>query len=216
MIGRVQRNEDGVTIVELAVVLLLMSIIAVILMTFMATMLRTTTRTANSTEAQKQTALALRPMTANLRGSVTIATAYPATTSCPAGTYPTGYANCLSVTVMRPIPGQLSCRRSVYSYGLKSDGVLREDRTDYALVGGSCVVTRNDAGLKLLSNVKNGSQPLFTYFDRFGNQLDPNASGQTAIPFTDAVTIRVALNVQYQSGSPLLSYTSDLALRNNR
>jgi len=26
----------------------------------------------------------------------------------------------------------------------------------------------------------------------------------------------VTLNVQFQAGSPLLSYTSDLALRNNR
>jgi len=216
MISRVRPNEDGVTLVELAVVLFLMSIIAAILMTFLATMMRTTTRTANSTETQKQIALALRPLTANVRGSGSIATVYPSTSSCPTGVYPTGYTNCLSTTVMRPIPGQLSCRRSIFTYGLKPDGVLREDRTDYAVVGGTCAVTKSYAGRPLLANVKNGSQALFTYFDRFGNQIDPNASGQTAILFTDAVTIRVALNVQYQSGSPLLSYTSDLALRNNR
>ena len=216
MIRRIRRNEDGVTIVELAVVLFLMSIVAAILMAFLTTMMRTTTRTANSTETQKQIALAMRPLTQNVRGSESIATIYPSTSSCPTGSYPTGYTNCLSVTVMRPVPGQLSCRRSIFTYGLKPDGVLREDRTDYGIVGGSCVVTTNYAGRPLLTNVKNGSQPLFTYFDRFGNQINPNASGQTAIPFTDAVTIRAAVNVQYQAGSPLLSYTSDLALRNNR
>jgi hypothetical protein len=104
----------------------------------------------------------------------------------------------------------------VYTYGLKSDGILREDRTDYALVGGTCTAGLSYTARPLLKNIQNGSQPLFTYFDRFGNKLDPAASGQTALPFTDAVTIRVTLNVQYQTGSPLLSYTSDLALRNNR
>ena len=49
----------------------------------------------------------------------------------------------------------------------------------------------------------NGAQPLFTYFDRFGNKLDPAASGQTTAPFTDAVTVRVTLNVRYQTGTPI-------------
>ncbi len=204
------------TLVELAVVMLLMSIVAAMLLAFMSSVMRTTTRATNDVETQKLIGLALRPATENIRGATTIATVYPATSSCSAGSYPTGYANCLSVTVMRPTAGQLSCRRSVFTYGLKSDGILREDRTDYALVGGTCAVTTSYSGRPLLKKVVNGSQPLFTYFDRFGNQLDPNASGQTVIPFTDVVTIRVTLNVQYQSGSPLLSYTSDLALRNNR
>ena len=81
---------------------------------------------------------------------------------------------------------------------------------------GTCAVTSSYSGRPLLKNVVNGSQPLFTYFDRFGNQLDPAASGQTVVPFVNAVTVRVTLNAQYQSNAPLLSYTSDLALRNNR
>jgi len=118
--------------------------------------------------------------------------------------------------VLRPIAGDLTCSKSVFTYGLKADGIVREDRTDYGLVSGSCAVTTSYTGRQMLKNVVNGAQPLFTYFDRFGNQLDPAAAGQTAAPFTDALTIRVTLNVQFQTGSPLLSYTSDLALRNNR
>lgn len=216
MTVRARRNEDGVTLIELAVVVFLMSIVATILLTFLSTVMHVTTRASNESETQKRIALALRPATENIRGTASIATVYPTTSSCAASSYPIGYANCLQVTVLRPMPGQLTCRRSVFTYGLKSDGILREDRTDYELNGGTCVVTASYAGRPLLSNIVNGSQPLFTYFDRFGNQLDPNASGQTAIPFTHAVTIRVTLNTQYQSGSPLLSYTSDLALRNNR
>jgi prepilin-type N-terminal cleavage/methylation domain-containing protein len=210
------RNEDGVTLVELAVVLMLMSIIAVIIFGFLYSVMNVSSRATNDSESEKAISLALRPVTENLRGTTSIATVYPATTSCTAGSYPTGYTNCLSVTVLRPIPGQLTCPKTVFTYGLKSDGILREDRTDYAFVGGVCAVTTNYTGRKLLSNIVNGSQPLFTYFDRFGNQLDPAASGQTALPFTDAVTIRVTLNVRYQTGTPLLSYTSDFALRNNR
>jgi hypothetical protein len=56
---------------------------------------------------------------------------------------------------MRPVPGQLSCRRSVFTYGLKPDGVLREDRTDYAVVGGTCAVTKSYAVRQLLANDEN-------------------------------------------------------------
>jgi hypothetical protein len=34
--------------------------------------------------------------------------------------------------------------------------------------------------------------------------------------FAGTVTVRVSLKVQYKVGAPLLSYTSDLAVRNNR
>jgi type II secretory pathway pseudopilin PulG len=211
------RNEDGITLVELAVVLILMSIVAVILFGFLYSVMNVSDRATKDSEAEKAISLALRPVTENLRGTTSIATLYPSTTSCTTGgTYPTGYANCLSVTVLRPIAGQLTCRRSVFTYGLKSDGILREDRTDYALVGGTCTAGTSYTGRKMLTNIENGSQPLFKYFDRFGNQLDPAASGQTTLPFTDAVTVRVTLNVRYRSGSPLLSYISDFALRNNR
>lgn len=216
MITRLNRNEDGVTLIELAVVLMLMGIVTAMLLGFLGSVYGVSNRTTKHSEAQKAVMLALRPMTENIRGTATVATSYPSSASCATGSYPTGYTNCLSVTVLRPAAGQLTCRKSVYVYGLKSDGILREDRTDYAIVGGTCAVTLSYTGRPLLKNVVNGAQPLFTYFDRFGNKIDPAASGQTTIPFVTVVTIRVTLNVQYQSGAPLLSYASDLALRNNR
>jgi len=217
MMARVNRNEDGVTLIELGVVMMLLGIVTAMLVGFLWNVMGVSTRATNHSEAQKALVLALRPVTENIRGTATIATTYPSSSSsCPAGSYPSGYPNCLSVTVLRPVAGQLSCRRSVFTYGLKSDGILREDRTDYALVGGTCTVTSTYSGRPLLRKVMNGSQPLFTYFDRFGNKIDPAASGQTTVPFVSVVTIRVTLNAQYQNNAPLLSYTSDLALRNNR
>jgi type II secretory pathway component PulJ len=211
-----KHNEDGVTLIELAIVMMLMSLVGVMLLGFLVSVMNTSSRATNDSQAEKGITLALRPVTENLRSAASIATVYPVTSSCASGSYPTGYTNCLSVTVLRPIAGQLNCRKSVFTYGLKSDGILREDRTDYAIVGGSCVVTGSYTGRRLLTNIVNGSTPLFTYFDRFGNVVDPLASGQTTTPFVDVVTIRVTLNVRYQTGSPLLSYTSDFTLRNNR
>jgi type II secretory pathway pseudopilin PulG len=209
-------DQSGTTLVELTVVLLLVSVVGVVLFGFLWSVQRTTTRMTNDTQSEKAIQLALRPVTANIRGASAIATAYPSSVSCSAGSYPTGYSNCLAITIARPAPGQLTCPKSAMVYGLRSDGILREDRTDYALVSGVCAVSRTYTGRRILTNVVNGSTPLFTYFDAFGNKLDPGAVGQTANVFAAAVTVRASLSVRYALGSPLLTYTSDLAVRNNR
>jgi prepilin-type N-terminal cleavage/methylation domain-containing protein len=211
------RDERGFTLVELTVALMLMGIVSALLFGFMASVLKTTTTATSNAQAEQATELALRPMTQDIRGASTIATTYPTvTTSCATGSYPTGYRNCISFTISRPTPGQLTCPKSVVAYGLKPDGVIRVDRTDYEVVGASCVATQLYIGRPVLSGVVNSTTPLFRYFDRFGNELDPNASGQSTLAFTQAETVRVSVNVQHKKNAPLLSYTSDLALRNNR
>jgi type II secretory pathway pseudopilin PulG len=210
-------DESGTTLIELTIVLALVSIVGLLLFGFLSSVFATTSRMTKDTETEKSILFALRPLTENVRSASAVAVTYPATTSCTAaGSYPTGYANCLGITIARPSAGQLTCPKSVMVYGLKSDGVLREDRTDYSFVAGVCSVSTSNIGRLLLTNVVNGGTPLFTYFDAFGNQLDPNAAGQTTGPFAGAVTVRVSLSVRYSASSPLLSYTSDLAMRNNR
>jgi type II secretory pathway component PulJ len=209
-------REEGMTLLEVTVTMLLVSIVGAMVFAYLMSIMTTTTRATKNTEAEKAITIALRTLTENVRGASAIATAYPSTTSCSTGTYPTGYPNCISLTIARPSSGQLTCPKSVVNYGLKN-GVLREDRTDYHSVSNSCVVARSYTGRPLLRNVVNSTTPLFTFYDRFGNRLDPAASGQTATPFAAAVTIRVSVKVQYsQTGTSVLSYTSDLALRNNR
>lgn len=210
-------DESGTTLIELTVVLALVSLVGLLLFGFLSSVFSTTSRMTNDTETEKSILFALRPLTENVRSASTVAITYPSTTSCTAGgSYPTGYANCLGITIARPSAGELTCPKSVMVYGLKADGVLREDRTDYKFVSGVCSVSTSYIGRTMLKNVVNGATPLFTYFDAFGNQLDPNAAGQTTGPFASAVTARVSLSVRYSASSPLLSYTSDLALRNNR
>jgi type II secretory pathway component PulJ len=214
--ARRRDDESGTTLVELTVALIIMSLVGLVLFGFLYNVINTTTRVTSDTETEKSIAFALRPLTADVRSATSIATTYPGTTACPAGSYPTGYTNCLSLTIQRPMAGALTCPKSVVTYGLKSDGVLRQDRTDYKLVGGVCSVSASYTGRALLKNVQNGATPLFKYFDSLGNAIDPNASGQTTTAFAGTVTVRVSTSVKYRSNSPLLTYTSDLAMRNYR
>ena len=210
-------EEHGFTVVELTIALALISILSVVWFGFLSSTLTTTTTATNDTRVEQEIELALRPITQDIRGASDISTTYPSgTTSCVSGSYPTAYTNCLSFTIFRPEYGALTCPKSIVTYGLKSDGVLREDRTDYRLSGASCVSTQLYTARPILAGVVNGGAPLFRYFDRFGNELNPNASGQTASAFTEAETVRVSVSVRYAQNKPLLSYTSDLALRNNR
>jgi type II secretory pathway component PulJ len=211
-----RRDETGSSLVELLTTLGIMSVVGVLLFGFLFSVINTTTRATADTETEKSIELTLRPMTADIRSAAAIAETYPGTSSCPAGSYPAGYTNCLSLTIERPEAGALSCPRSVVTYGLKSDGVLRQDRTDYELVGGSCAATASYTGRPLLTNVSNGTTPLFRYFNHLGNEVNPAAAGQTTTAVANAVTVRVSLDVEYRNGSPLLRYASDLAMRNNR
>jgi len=207
--------EAGITMIELVVTVLLLSIVGVIMMTFLVSAVSTTARGSTDAEVEKRIQLAMRPMTAFIRSATQISAAYPTSSTCPVSSYPIGYRNCLSFTIARPQNGQLSCPKSLIVVGLRA-GVLRMERTDYGVVNGSCAVANVTTGYPLVTGVNNGATPLFTYFDTFGNQLNPGAVGQTTTPFVRAMVVRVALNVEYKSGAPLLRYTSDLAVRNNR
>jgi type II secretory pathway pseudopilin PulG len=209
-------DEAGTTLVELLATLAIMSVVGVLLFGFLFSVINTTTRATSDTETEKRIQLALRPLTADVRGATTVSQTYPAATSCPTGSYPTGYTNCLSLTILRPEAGALTCPRTVVTYGLKPDGTLREDRTEYRFVGGSCVATTLSSGRVVLAKIQNGTTPLFTYYDSLGNVMNPAASGQTTAAIAGAARVRVSLNVQYRSGSPLLRYSTDLAMRNNR
>jgi len=208
-------DERGSSLVELTVVVMLLSIVGVMLFSFLWSVVNTTTQATSDSQAEKAIELTLRPVTEDVRSASTIDTTYPVTTtSCSSGVYPSGYSSCLAITIARPTQTDLTCGKSRIVYGLKSDGILREDRTDYSVVGGVCTSKQLYTGKKLLTNIANGATPLFTYLDAFGNRLDPSSSSLGA--FSGTVTVRVSLKVQYKRGAPLLSYTSDLAVRNNR
>jgi prepilin-type N-terminal cleavage/methylation domain-containing protein len=217
-----RRSEHGVTLVELLVVMTLMSIVGAITFSVLVDTTQLAGRANNSTSAENNARLALRTMSQDLRAAEQIRTS-SSTTACPTGaTFPAGFANCIAflvphdltanatTTTIAPGAGPIQCPFSKITYGLRS-GVILEDRTDY---NASCQQTQQSAGKPVLRGIDNtSSQPLFTYYDSFGNQL---GTANSIADYTNAGSIAVQVALTYQKGAPDISLMTMAALRNNR
>ncbi len=219
---RARRDESGVTLVELIVVLALMSIISLMVYDFLIESTQVAARASNSTQAENNGRLALRTVSEDLRSAEQIQPLSSAT-ACPSGTvFPAGFANCITflvphetsagatTTTIAPGATPIACPFSKITYGLRA-GAVREDRTDYSA---SCAPMAVFTGRIVLTGVDNtSSQPLFTYYDTFGNLLSPTS---TAADYSSAGSLAVQVQVNYQTGAPDISLMTMAALRNNR
>lgn len=204
------RPEGGFTIVEAVVTTAILLTATVISFNFLISATNATQKAAKVTTTENNTRLALRQITEDLRSANPIATAYPATSSCAAGSYPSGYPTCVSFTVSRATTAGQACPKTVMTYGLVN-GSVKQDRVDY---NASCVATSTVTNRTVLSSVVNPTtNPLFRFFDSSGNQI---ATTQPASSFASAASVQVTVVSQYQSGSPTLTVSSTAALRNNR
>ncbi len=222
MIRRVSRNERGVTIVELTVVLMLMSIIGAVVYSVLVAATKVTARAGNSTTVEDNARLAMRAMSEDLRAALQIGGS-SSTTACPTGSvFPAGFANCVQFvvphevsltapsTTIAPGAAPLSCPFSKITYGLRS-GAIREDRVDY---NSSCQPKTILTGKLILSGVDNtASQPLFTFYDSYGNAL---GAASTMANYADAGSVLVQIWANYQKGAPDISLMTTAAFRNNR
>jgi hypothetical protein len=196
-------------------VLVILSLVSAVVFGFLAQATETTTRSNLNEQAQRDALIAVRTITANLRGVSAISSTYPATATCPSGgSYAspyTGYQNCLKFTISRPATGAATCPKTEVTYGLVNNNLL-VDRVEYDT---ACAVTRTTSALPLLTGVINTTSgtPLFTYYSR--SDIDMLTS-----PFlnpTGAAAIRLNLKVQYkgQKTTPL-NFSAVVALRNKR
>jgi type II secretory pathway pseudopilin PulG len=214
-------DESGVSLVELVVVMMMMSIVSALAFGVLVETTRVASRADNSTRGENDGRLALRTVSEDIRAAVQIR-ASSSTTACASGlTFPAGFATCVAFLVPHEIAANantttlagakpISCPFSNITYGLKA-GVLREDRTDY---NASCAATTTTTGRVILSNVDNTSaQPLFTFYDTFGNQL---AATNTLTDFQDAGSLSIQVYLNYQKGAPDISLVTTAALRNGR
>ena len=213
------RDQEGVTLVELTVVLLVMAIVSSMIFTFFNHLTNISTRATADVQTEAQANIVLRTVTEDVRAATNIATTYPSTTSCPSGTsYPAGYGNCLSFRVPHVTAVNTSCPYSSIIYGLVGTS-LYEDRTDY---NASCTATSTTLHKVLASNVKNGTTPLFTFYDETGNMLSSTQTGAgitnstNAADWAAASSAKVSLSFSYQSNAPVTAFSSTVALRNNR
>jgi prepilin-type N-terminal cleavage/methylation domain-containing protein len=186
-------REDGVTLVELLVVMAILLVVAGIVLGFLETTTSLVARTSNDVQAENDARLALRTMTQDIRAANTSSTMG----ACP--TTPTP-GSCLSFTILRGTTAAPTCRSTI-TYGLLTDRV-KQTRSD-----SNCSTTLS-ISRPLIGNLSNGTAPLFSYYDAQGNLL---TSGQAT-----AKTIKLTLVVSYTGGQAPLTLTSTLALRNAR
>lgn len=203
-------DERGFSMVELLVVLILMGIIGAMTTGFLVSSATVTARAESSEQAGNGARLALRSMLEDLRAAQAVAVP-TSTTACPPGATGTAvFANCLQFTVIHSSTGS-SYPQNVITYGLRSDGTIREDEIFYT----SSTSSTSFTGKVVLGKVTNGaSAPLFTYYDHFGNPL--SAASNSVGDYAIAGFIKVSINVSYQSNAPAVSVFSTAALRNNR
>ena len=204
------RSDAGFTLLEMVVTLGIMSLAAAGALAFLDNTTSVTTRASADVATENNARLALRDITEDLRGATVISTTYPTGSACSNGTYPSGYSNCVSFTIVRPTAAGQTCPKSVVTYGLVGQ-TLRKDLTEY---NASCTIVSSVSGSPVLTGVTNGTTtPVFTWFNRSGSQLTTtNPPGV----FADAASIKVTLVVRYQERAPLLTLSSFAALRNNR
>jgi prepilin-type N-terminal cleavage/methylation domain-containing protein len=192
-------GEDGVTLVELLVVMAISVVVAGVVLGFLQTTTSVVGRTSNDVQAENDARLALRTMTQDIRAANpnSIAFTSPTVGACPTTSTPD---TCLSFAILRGTTTAPSCRSTI-TYGLLTDQV-QQTRSD-----SNCPTTVN-ISRALISNLSNGTTPLFSYYDAQGNQL---TSGQAT-----AKTVKITLVVSYTGAQAPLTLTSTLALRNAR
>jgi hypothetical protein len=193
------RGQDGLTVVELTVVMAVMVLVTAILLGLLDHTTAVYRRATDDVQAENEGRLALRTMTEDVRGASPASIAFTGAVSgaCPATPTP---ATCLRFTIERDTTANPSCR-SVVTYGLMADWV-QQTRDDSGCAG------NRDVSRKLITGVTNGTTPLFSYYDSSGASL---TSGQAA-----ASSVKVTLLVGYQGAQQPLTLSSTLSLRNAR
>ena len=192
-------GQDGLTLVELTVVMAVMVLVAAILLGLLDHTTAVYQRASDQVQAGNDSRLALRVMTEDIRAADPASISFTGAVAgaCPATPSP---ANCLRFTIDRDTTAAPSCSSTV-TYGLMTDWV-QQTRADSNCPSGV------NLNRRLISSVANGATPLFSYYDDSGAQL---TSGQAA-----ASSVKVTLLVSYRGGQQPLALTSTLSLRNAR
>jgi type II secretory pathway component PulJ len=202
-VSRLRRSGDreaGYTVVEMAVVLMLIGIVMASMLRFLYSTLSVTSQSNKDVRAEESLELAMRTMTEDLRSASVLSL-----TGC--GT--SGYATCVTIDTPRSASPALSCPQARITYAL-SGTVVNATRVDFS---SSCVSTATYTNKAVLSSVSSTST-LFTYYDKSGNLIDP-VSAAASVP--TAASVSITVGVSYTTGStPTLTLTSVAALRNNR
>jgi Tfp pilus assembly protein PilW len=195
-----KRDESGMSLLEVLVTCLMLSIVMVVLFEFLENTTSISARTTKQVRTETDAQFALRQMTQELRGAAVIR---------PCASQ--GYATCVVVDIARPAGATTAaCPLRTVTFRLSSRSAL-QDRTDYP----TCTTpTTRYAGRVVLPHVVNGTTPLFTYIGADGNPVDV-ANNAVAVPAARSVQVTLVVDTTARNAAPL-RFTATAALRNNR
>lgn len=204
-------DEEGVTLVELMITMVILSIVSLMLFTFMQGITTVTARTDRNVKAEQEAQLVLRKITEEVRAADPIVDAAGCTG---------GFGDCLRFDVPRVINFAQPCVRRTIAYKLdRVAGRITRDATEWTWnsATSACVASSVVTGRVMIESlVFPASVPLFAYTDQSGGAVatanipaPPSANGTAAV--------RVNLRIRYQKqNAPDLVLSSNAVLRNNR
>jgi prepilin-type N-terminal cleavage/methylation domain-containing protein len=221
---RLRTDEQGLSLLELVVVVLLLGIVSSILFNFLDNTLVVTTRATSSVVKENEVRQAMRELTQDIRAANKILVDPALDGSCgTVSTFPSApstYKTCIRFEVQRSVDATKACPKSVISYGITKPSAtstqqfLKKSRRDYA--ADCTTVTRNVTARTVLADLSNAAAtPLFEYFNAANQPITTTDPAQKEL-YVKAQSIRINLWVKYKSGAPDIKVSSAVALRNNR
>lgn len=210
------RNEDGLTLIELLVTMGIFAIVTLMLFTFMNGVTNVTARTDRHVQAEQSAQLALRRMTQDIRAANPIVDAAGCTGATAAG----GFGECIRFDVPRPSEFTKPCVGTRVAYKLnRTAGRITREATNYTwnTSTSACDPGPTTVGVVLDQLNYASSTAAFTYTNKAGTALTtaadiirkPSAGGTAAV--------KIDLVIRYQTrNTPDLVLSSNAVLRNNR
>ena len=202
------RSEDGFTMVELLVTMMILAIVLAIGFSFLVQATALTARSERNVQAEKDAQFALRTITQELRGLD------PSETSaCTHSGWPTDPRDCLKFTVRRNSSASYPCPKTVFSVAIVGTE-LKLDREDYNAVGATCpTVSRSALNRTVLSGVVNSSsEDLFTFYGSDATTLDPTPA---SFSFGSVDSVLMQIKLRHTNGAAPIDLRTVVALRNN-
>lgn len=217
LVARLRRSDErGVTLVEVTLTMLILSIILVVAFDFLDRTSSIAVKTDSHARAEDDTQRALRTVTQHLRGALPITGPCTSATDTATPPLPAGYDNCVRFTVFRATSGVGRCDRSEFVIALVGTGAEKQlvyNRQEFTGTTAACTAGALSLRNRLLDRVVNESTlPLFTYYGSDGGVIN-TATAAASVP--KAATVKVSLKVGYRTGSNPIFLESSAALRNN-
>jgi prepilin-type N-terminal cleavage/methylation domain-containing protein len=225
LIERGRGDERGVTLVEMMLTMLILSIVLLTAFDFLDRTSMLTLRADAHGQAEHEVQTAMRTLSQNVRSAAAIGDPCTAATDTPPPNHsalPAGYTNCLRFTVPRTTTALDTCAKTEFVYALvtvtsnnKTTRRLVENRQEFTGTAASCTAGTPRKRRTLVSDIANTTtppQPLFTYLAANGAVI--SAADTAAVK--KAIAVRMTLAVKYRQAAPPLVLTSSATLRNVR